>query len=71
LLVLLVSRLQAWREALLIIRPETLLDWHRAGFWLLRRWRSAPRLQLPRVAPAMTALIQRMAGGNRRVGSQR
>ena len=32
LLVLLAGRVRAWRQALLIVRPDTLLLWHRAGF---------------------------------------
>lgn len=31
------SRLFAWQNALVIVRPETLLRWHRKGFRLL--WR--------------------------------
>jgi hypothetical protein len=37
----------AWAEALMIVRPETAVRWHRAGFWLHWRWRSragAPKL---------------------------
>ena len=34
LVILLVSRLQRWREALLMVKPETLLHWHRVGFRL-------------------------------------
>src|SRR5262249_61350429 len=41
LLVLLASRVRAWRQALLIVQPATVLRWHRAGFRLLWRWRSA------------------------------
>ncbi len=37
LLVLLAGRVRAWREALLLIQPATLLRWHRAGFQA--RWR--------------------------------
>ena len=36
LFVVLASNVQHWREALLIVRPETVLRWHRAGgrlFW--------------------------------------
>ena len=40
LLVLLASRVWAWRQALLIVQPETLLRWHRAGFRLVWRWKS-------------------------------
>src|SRR2546422_11678234 len=32
ILVLLASRVRAWRSALLIVQPATLLRWHRAGF---------------------------------------
>src|SRR3954469_24085346 len=31
LVVLLASKVPHWREALLVIRPETVLRWHRAG----------------------------------------
>ena len=34
LLVLLTSRLRTWRQALLLVRPETVLRWHRRLF----RW---------------------------------
>ena len=34
LLVLLASRLRSWKEALLIVQPDTLLRWHRKGFRL-------------------------------------
>ena len=37
LLVLLAGRVRAWRQALLLVQPETLLRWHRAGFRVL--WR--------------------------------
>jgi putative transposase len=37
LLVLLASRISAWKEAVVIVQPETLLRWHRVGFRLL--WR--------------------------------
>src|SRR5687768_16568583 len=32
LLVVLAGRLRTWRESLLIVKPETLLHWHRQGF---------------------------------------
>ena len=34
LLVLLASRVRAWQDALLIVKPDTLLRWHRQGFRL-------------------------------------
>src|SRR5260221_7881356 len=37
LLVLLTSRLRAWRQALVVVKPATLLQWHRELFKLA--WR--------------------------------
>jgi putative transposase len=34
LLVLLASKVRGWKEALLVVKPDTLLKWHRAGFSL-------------------------------------
>ena len=34
LLVLLASRVRAWKDAVLIVQPDTLLCWHRQGFRL-------------------------------------
>src|SRR5690349_4652350 len=44
LLVLLASRLRTWAEALVIVRPETVLRWHRQGFRLVWRRKAAPRV---------------------------
>jgi putative transposase len=71
LLVLLASRARARRRALLIVQPETLLRWHREGFRLFWRRRSAPRPRPPRVAPETIALIRRMARENRLRGAER
>jgi hypothetical protein len=69
LLVLLARRVRAWRQALLIVQPETLLRWHRAGFRLL--WRHRLKLVSPRrrVAPEVVALIQQLARENRLWGA--
>lgn len=68
---LLAGRVPAWRQALLIVRPETLLRWHRAGFRLFSRWKSAPRPRRPRVPPATAALIRQMIAENRLWGAER
>jgi putative transposase len=36
------SRCFDWRSALVVVQPETLIRWHRAGFRLLWRWKSRP-----------------------------
>src|ERR1700733_9515799 len=37
-----------WREALMIVTPETVVGWHRAGFRLYWRWRSQHQKALGR-----------------------
>ena len=32
-----------WKDALVIVRPETVVGWHRSGFRLYWRWKSRPR----------------------------
>ena len=34
------SRVLAWRQLLIIVKPETLIRWHRKGFRLFWRWKS-------------------------------
>ena len=31
-----------WKDALLIVKPQTVVGWHRAGFRLYWRWKSRP-----------------------------
>ena len=41
------SRLFDWKEALVIVKPETLIGWHRKGFKLFWKWKcrvGRPRL---------------------------
>src|SRR4029450_517163 len=32
-----------WKDVLIIVMPDTVTGWHRAGFRLYWRWRSRPR----------------------------
>jgi len=42
------SRLFDWKNALVIVKPDTLVGWHRKGFKLFWRWKSqAGRPRLP------------------------
>jgi len=63
-LVLLASRVRTWREALLILQPDTLLRWHRQGFRLFWWFTSRNRGGRPRLASETIALIQQMAREN-------
>ncbi len=71
LVVVLASTVQHWREALLIVRPETVLRWHRAGLRLFWRAKSHATSQEPRIAAETIALIKEMAANNRLWGADR
>jgi transposase InsO family protein len=71
LLVLLAGRLRAWRHALFIIQPDTLLGWHRAGYRLFWRGKSRPKPGRPPLAAATIALIREMAAANPLWGAER
>src|SRR5215831_17861890 len=63
------SRLFDWRRVLVIVKPVTLLRWHRQGFRLFWRWQSTPgRPPLPR---DLQAIIRRMALENPTWGQER
>jgi hypothetical protein len=53
-----------WSDVLVMVKPETVIRWHRAGFRLYWRWRSRPRGGRPRVSEEVRTLIQRMAAEN-------
>src|SRR3954452_13838671 len=47
-------------KVLQIIRPETLLRWHRAGFRSYWRWKSRNRVGRPQIDTELRALIKQM-----------
>src|SRR5262252_1961422 len=53
-----------WSEVLLIVKPETVIGWHRAGFRLYWRWRSRSRGGRPRITQELRDLITRLAKEN-------
>jgi putative transposase len=64
------SNLFAWKEALVIVKPETLIRWHRKGFRLFWRLKSRPRGRPP-VPANLRALIVEMARNNPIWGEER
>ena len=58
-----------WRDALVIVKPETVVGWHRASFRLYWRWKSRPRGGRPRITPELRALIRRLAHENTNWGA--
>jgi putative transposase len=71
LLVVLASRVKDWKNALQIVKPETLLRWHREGFKLLWCQKSKGKARKPRISEEMIVLIKQMALDNRRCGTKR
>jgi len=63
------SRFFPWRDALMIVKPETLIGWHRKGFRLWWRWKS--RLGRPRIAEDLRRLRVRMVRENPTWGEER
>src|SRR5258707_3914153 len=51
-------------KVLTIIRPETLVRWHRAGFRCYWRWKSRPQGGRPQIDTVLRALIRRMSVEN-------
>jgi len=70
LTVVLLSGLFAWKQALVIVRPETLVRWHRKGFQLFWRYKSKP-LGRPRIPAELRELISEMARSNPTWGEER
>jgi putative transposase len=53
-----------WADVLLIVKPETVVGWHRVGFSLYWRWRSRSRGGRPRFTQELRDLIGRLANEN-------
>jgi hypothetical protein len=58
-------------KVLTIIRPETLMRWHRAGFRCYWRWKSRPLGGRPLIDTELRALIRRMSVENPLWGAPR
>src|SRR6202521_853231 len=58
-------------QVLTIIRPETLVRWHPAGFLSYWRWKSRPQGGRPQIDTELRALIRRMSVENPLWGAPR
>ena len=59
------------RDALAIVKPETVVGWHRAGFRSYWRWKSRPRGGRPTVPLEIRELIREMSIANPLWGAPR
>src|SRR4051812_42059708 len=53
-----------WRTALVIVKPETVIAWHRQGVRLFRTWKSRRRNGRPPITADVQRLIERMSKEN-------
>jgi hypothetical protein len=58
-------------NALAIVKPETVIKWHRAGFRSYWRWKSRRRGGRPTIAPEIRKLIREMSIANPLWGAPR
>ena len=60
-----------WRTALVIVKPETVVAWHRTGFRLFWAWKSRRRTGRPPAPRDVRALIRKVARENPLWGAPR
>ena len=60
-----------WKSALRIVKPETVIAWHRRGFRLYWCWKSRPRHGRPPVTTEVRELIRRISAANPGWGAPR
>ena len=66
------SRLwSGWHSSLVIVKPETVIAWHRQGFRRYWRWKSRHSLGRPAVSREVIDLIRKMSLANPRWGAPR
>src|SRR2546422_5253420 len=64
-----VSRLwKNWRSSLQVVRPETVVRWHRRGFRLYWAWKSRRRWDRPAIGRDLGDLIRQMSRANPLLG---
>src|SRR5215813_491650 len=70
LVMVILARMFAWRGALVNVKPDTFIRWHRKGFRLLWRWKSRP-VGRPRVPKDLPRLIRERGARKPRGGEER
>ena len=62
---------RGWRSAVRIVKPETVIAWHRRGFRLFWTWKSRQGTGRPSVPPDVRALIRELSSANPLWGAPR
>jgi len=58
------KKVQSWKDILIIVKPETVIKWHKASFKLFWRWKSRVRSGRRRKDAEIRALIRKMCDSN-------
>ena len=53
-----------WRNALMLVKPQTVISWHRKGFRFYWKWKSRRRIGRPGVSKEIRDLIRNMSSAN-------
>jgi putative transposase len=62
--VILLQLWKNWREALIVVKPETVIKWHRQGFKRYWRWKSKAPVGRPKIDKEIRELIGKMSREN-------
>jgi hypothetical protein len=54
----------SWKSVLIVVKPDTVVGWHRTGYRWYWRWKSLRRRGWPRVTTEVRELIVRLAEEN-------
>jgi transposase InsO family protein len=60
-----------WRDTLIVVKPATVVRWHRQGFKYYWAWKSRHKGGRPAIDPEVRALIRRMSRANPLWGAPR
>lgn len=60
-----------WRDALIIVKPDTVIKWHRESFRLYWRWKSKAPIGRPPIDKEIRELIRRISRENSLWGAPR
>jgi len=70
-LAFLIDLYNSWREALLVVQPETVIRWHRQSFRVFWKWKSRSTPGRPAIPQTQINLIKQMATDNPLWGAPR
>ena len=68
---LMMDLLSNWKERMFIVKPETVIKWHRTAFKFYWRWKSKSKGGRPKVTREVINLIKQIANENPSWGAPR